>query len=148
MKQIVFATMLICIGGVVSFTEFAFAKAQVVAVWKLENVESREYVALGRNEAEALGNARSQCSREVIDRWKLYCLNTPARVSFSIIPEGSYTQTCGKCGVSKEAEGEILTCSYCRPVIEKRRLNLSQCPEEARNKIENCHGELICGACP
>lgn len=150
MNKTLLAATFICAVATVSLSESAWAKAQAVAVWSTgQNSSTPEIIGNGRDNAEALENARAQCRNLFIGSSTAgYCANNPVRLSYSIIPEGTYSITCGKCGVSKQPEGEILVCSHCKPVMQQRRLNLSQCPVETRDKIENCHGELICGVCP
>lgn len=144
MKHLLLVGVLVCGLGSAFGTELAFARSQATVTWQIG-----EYSGAGANEAEALDNARTKCAEgQVIPSAKLLCNKEPLKIVYSIIPGGTFAETCNKCRVTKEPAGEILICDRCKPPSEEQRLNLSQCPADARDKIENCHGNLICGVCP
>lgn len=147
-KNTFLATILFCAVAWMFFSESAWARVQAIASWKIAG-NSQQYTGIGGSNEQALEAARMNCkAAQAIADWRNFCLNAPERLEYSTIPGGTYTKSCGVCGVRKEGGAEILGCSFCKPVMERRELNLSQCPADARDKIENCHGELICGVCP
>lgn len=129
----------------------ALAEWQVIAVWMTgQNTSSPEIIGIGPDKGAALAHARNQCNLMYINSpYDRYCLNSPARESYNEVAGGGYLKSCKKCGVYRDAKTghDMLKCSQCIPKIEDRYLDLSLCPPETRNKIENCHGDLRCSVC-
>ena len=121
----------------------AHAWWNVSATWQIGNA-APTFNATGATKQGALANARVMCQQsQPLEQYKYYCLNAPARESYSEIPGGSYIKSCKQCRV----EGNKLVCNSCKPKIERRELDLAQCQGEAINRIENCHGDLNCTVC-
>ncbi|WP_156336907.1 hypothetical protein [Achromobacter kerstersii] len=122
----------------------AFARWQASVTWQIGPGPST-YTGIGDSQPEALGAARSTCwQAQPLDDWKNFCKNNPTRVEYSQLPEGSYIKSCGGCRVVDNK----LVCDYCKPVIERRELDLAVCTGDSINHIENCHGDLRCTGCP
>lgn len=148
MKKVGLA-MTVCLVLLACIANVANAMYQVKVTWQLKNGQM-DFVGNGDTEAAAIEKARLNCQlSQQFTEWKLYCMTSPLRIITDILPDGTYHKTCRNCRLEKSPEGKsLLVCDSCRPVIERRQLDLTQCPGDAANHIENCHGELICSACP
>lgn len=134
-----FILIIVCIS---SSTNAIFWK--VKATWQFGNGH-REYTGMGNTQDSALENARSLCSQsQPLDDYKYYCYNAPTRTVYSNLPGGEFWRSCG----NPRMEGTKLVTDWCKPVLERRELDLMTCPEKTRDYIENCHGDLTCGVCP
>lgn len=124
------------------FSESAFARWQVKAVWQIGN-GGGEYVGIGDSQGAALEAARQNCKNaQPLDEFKNYCLNAPVRTDYSQLPEGTYIKSCKGCRVNNNT----LICDSCKPVLEERQLDLNTCNGNT-DHIANCHGTLSCGEC-
>ena len=120
----------------------------VKASWWTDNEQqnSREYEGKGTTKAVALRKAQLACADGRPKETVGLCGNTPLRTNFSEFkdpPGGTYLKSCRDCTL---LEGDVISCSQCKPKIETRILDLKACT--SRDIIENCNGDLHCGACP
>jgi hypothetical protein len=135
----ILSSLFVCV--LLFFTGNALATWQVTARWQLKLGASDEYHGIGANQPAALEAARVQCQNaQVLDEYKYFCLNSPITAFYSELPNGSYINSCWGCRV----QANTLICDGCKPVKEQRSLDLSACPGDAINHIENCHGDLTC----
>jgi hypothetical protein len=125
------------------FACLAYAGWRVDATWQIGNA-APTYQGYGSTKESALQSARNLCSSsQPLESYRYYCMNSPVRELYSELPGGSYIKSCSKCRM----EGSKLVCDLCKPVLERRELDVSQCAAERRDTIENCHGELSCTTC-
>lgn len=111
------------------------------ATWQIGGA-SPTYKGVASSKEEALAIARNNCKNaQSINDWKNYCDNLPTRLNYAESPDGSYAESCDNC----QTEGGKLVCDLCKPKLERRELELASCP--AGSPIENCFGDLTCGAC-
>lgn len=131
-----FTIMFILIAG----HSFAFARWQATVTWQI-GPGPGTYKGIGESQGEAFLAAQNLCYQaQPLDDWKAYCLNAPAKTEYTALPGGSYIESCGNC----RPENNKLVCDWCKPVLERRELDLSTCPASRLDHIQNCGGDLNC----
>lgn len=146
-KKSFFSILIVALSSVLWPTS---SYAVVKAVGKFRLVQDERltvpgtYTGYGDTQAAALLNARRDCAaHQNLDHMAAQCWTSSPDVSYATMAGGSYLKSCGNC----RPEGNLLVCDWCKPVIERRQLDMNQCPGDAFNHVENCHGDLTCGAC-
>jgi hypothetical protein len=106
-------------------SEPSLAVVTVTATWQFRE-NSIAYDGVGPTEAMAVLNARAKCLAAQSGNFRRYCENPPIKVSFSNVPAGTYLESRDRCG----SDGKKLVCTSCRPIMERRELDLTKCPAE------------------
>lgn len=127
------------------FSSVSHSRTIAYVTWKVAGGPSY-FSGQGKDRADALLYARFACEGTYFfkEEYRLACRKKPLSETYSEIPDGSYYESCDQCRV----ENNKLICGACKPKIERREINLSNCTAEWVNRIENCSGDLTCGPCP
>lgn len=134
--------------------EPANAKWKATAVWYITIYPSdysvkAPYTGYGSTQNNALESARIACVKsQSLDQSKSQCTsNEPNELTLTEVgeaPPGSYRDSCSACRV----EANLLVCDKCKPDSGRTALDLNLCTTPEQQMLENCHGRLVCGACP
>lgn len=133
----------------IGFSSNLSAGWRVNATWKIIRSDGevqwqKNEFGYGTSKNQALADARSKCLNHATGnkaRKKVCRVKTP-RATYTPFPTGPYTKSCGK----PEVNGNLLTARWCRPVLNKRELDLGACNGDI-DHIQNCNGQLQCGEC-